>query len=108
MIMYLDHREHRSDKEADEQVFPPVVLPKMSGRMYYYLFGKPIETHRREQILKGKEGAAELYLQIKWEVEHILAYLLKKREEDPYRNIFDRVVHRVLHPPMREIPGFRP
>lgn len=107
MILYFDHRENRSGEAANEQLFLPGILPKIPGRMYY-LFGKPIQTRGREQILKDREKASELYLHIKSEVESSMAYLLKKREEDPYRNIFDRVIYRVLHSPMRDIPGFKP
>ncbi|PON69506.1 Diacylglycerol acyltransferase [Trema orientale] len=97
-----------SDEEVDsEDLFVPGLLPKIPGR-YYYLFGKPIETKGKEEILKNRENANELYLQIKSEVERCLAYLLKKREEDPYRNVIDRTVYKAIYGPSHEVPGFDP
>ncbi|XP_031395785.1 acyltransferase-like protein At1g54570, chloroplastic isoform X2 [Punica granatum] len=100
-------RDSGSGEVANDQLFLPGILPKVPGRMYY-LFGKPIEIRGREEILMDKKNASELYFQIKSEVERSMAYLIKKREEDPYRNIFDRVTYRVLHSPSNEIPGFKP
>ncbi|XP_030466936.1 phytyl ester synthase 1, chloroplastic-like isoform X1 [Syzygium oleosum] len=91
----------------DEALSIPVILPRIPGR-FYYLFGKPIETRGRYESLKDRENANELYSQVKSGVESCIAYLLKKREEDPYRNIFDRTVHRALHSPLHEIPAFDP
>lgn len=92
--------------EGDENLFIPGLLPKLPGR-YYYLFGKPIETKGKEEILKNRENANELYLHIKSEVENCLAYLLRKREEDPYRNVIDRTVYKALYGP-NEVPTFEP
>lgn len=85
----------------------PVVLPKLPGR-FYFLFGKPIETRGMEEMLQEKGKANELYMQIKSEVEHNIAYLLEKRKEDPYRSIIDRTIYRALYSPMREVPAFDP
>ena len=73
-----------SGKFANQDLFIPMLMPKIPGR-FYYLFGKPIKTKGREDILKDKQVANQLYLQIKSEVEHSMAFLLKKRQEDPYR-----------------------
>nr|XP_011459634.1 PREDICTED: acyltransferase-like protein At1g54570, chloroplastic [Fragaria vesca subsp. vesca] len=100
-------REDTSGEVANQNLFIPGVLPKLPGR-YYYLFGKPIETKGREEILKDKDSANKLYLEIQSEIEKSLAYLIKKREEDPYRNIIDRTVYRALHSPLNEVPTFEP
>ncbi|KAK4777034.1 hypothetical protein SAY86_005722 [Trapa natans] len=100
-------REIGNGEVGNHQIFIPGLLPKIPGRIYY-LFGKPIETRGREGILEDREEATEFYLQIKSEVDQNMAYLLKKREEDPYRSILDRVLYRVLHSPIRDIPGFKP
>jgi hypothetical protein len=71
---------------------------------FYHLFGKPIETKGREEILKDKEVAKELYLQVKSEVESSIAFLLKKRKEDPYRSVIDRTLYKALHAPSHEVP----
>ncbi|XP_048134020.1 phytyl ester synthase 1, chloroplastic-like [Rhodamnia argentea] len=100
-------REGMSGEVANEALFIPGILPRIPGRLYY-LFGKPIETRGRYERLKDRENANELYLQVKSGVESCIAYLLKKREEDPYRNIFDRTIHKALHSPLDEIPAFEP
>ena len=82
-----------------------MLMPKIPGR-FYYLFGKPIKTKGREDILKDKQVANQLYLQIKSEVEHSMAFLLKKRQEDPYRNIVDRTLYKAIYAPSHEVPAF--
>lgn len=62
-----------------------------------------------ENMLKDRENANQLYLQIKSEVERNLDYLIKKREEDPYRNLIDRKMFQVLYPSETdETPTFKP
>ncbi|KAL9233256.1 hypothetical protein vseg_008277 [Gypsophila vaccaria] len=90
---------------ANENLFLPGVIPKLPGR-FYYLFGKPIETRDKPELLKDKDIAEELYIQIKSEIESKLAYLLKKRGDDPYRSFVDRTVYRVLSNDTLEIPTF--
>lgn len=79
----------------------------MPGR-FYYLFGKPIKTNGKEEILKDREIANQLYLKIKSEVEKSMKYLLKKREEDPYRSVIDRTLYNALYASSREVPTFEP
>ncbi|PIM99890.1 Diacylglycerol O-acyltransferase [Handroanthus impetiginosus] len=100
-------RAGMSGEVANQALYLPGLLPKFPGRLYY-LFGKPIHTKGREEMLKDKEKARELYLQIKSQVETNLSYLLKKRNEDPYRNIVDRTIYRVLHAPVDQVPTFEP
>ncbi|KAF5740554.1 exostosin family protein [Tripterygium wilfordii] len=100
-------RDESLGEVASQDIFVPGILPKIPGR-FYYLFGKPIETKGMEEALKDKENAKQLYDQIKYEVESNIAYLLKKREEDPYRNILDRTLYRMLHSPLHEVPAFKP
>ncbi|CAI9290641.1 unnamed protein product [Lactuca saligna] len=101
----------RQDKEgevANQQLHLPLVIPKIPGR-FYYLFGKPIKTKGLEKILKDKENANALYLQIKNEVEKNIAYLIKKREEDPYRGFVKRVVYQAkTQTPFDQVPTFEP
>ncbi|KAM1144750.1 hypothetical protein FF1_033516 [Malus domestica] len=100
-------RDESSGEVANVQPFFPGILPKIPGR-YYCLFGKPIETKGRKEILKDKENAKELYLQIQSDIENSLAYLIKKREEDPYRNVFDRTIYRAMYHHLEEVPTFEP
>ncbi|KAH9754411.1 Acyltransferase-like protein [Citrus sinensis] len=97
-------RDETRGEVANQALFFPGLLPKVPGR-FYYLFGKPIQTKGREVSLKDKENANELYLHIKSQVERCLDYLLKKREEDPYRNIIDRTAYRAVYGD--EVPTFK-
>ncbi|KAH7865461.1 hypothetical protein Vadar_007036 [Vaccinium darrowii] len=92
---------------ANQDFYPPGLLPKIPGR-FYYLFGKPIRTKGRELMLKDRKNAKELYLQIKSDVEQNIAFLIKKREEDPYRSIVDRTVYQATSVSTHHIPTFKP
>jgi hypothetical protein len=102
------YRDKSKGEVANQELHLPGLLPKLPGR-FYFLFGKPIATKgRKEEILEDRENAKQLYLHIKSEVEGCIAYLLKKREEDPYRNIVDRTVYHALHSSLHEVPAFDP
>ncbi|KAK4392834.1 Acyltransferase-like protein, chloroplastic [Sesamum angolense] len=60
----------------------------------------------REQELKSREKAHELYIEVKSEVEKCLGYLKEKRENDPYRNIFARIGYQARHGFDSEVPTF--
>ncbi|WCJ44006.1 Esterase/lipase/thioesterase family protein [Euphorbia peplus] len=100
-------RDESKGEVASEELFFPGLWPKIPGRIYS-LFGKPIETKGKEELMKDKEFVNEMYLQVKSEVRRNIDYLLKKRDEDPYRNIFDRTLHRALFSPLSDIPAFDP
>ncbi|XP_059652628.1 phytyl ester synthase 1, chloroplastic-like isoform X2 [Cornus florida] len=91
----------------NQDMFLPGILPKVPGR-FYYLFGKPIPTKGKKEMLKDKRNAKELYLQIKSEVERNIAYLIKKREKDPYRGVIERTVYRATSAPTDQVPTFEP
>ncbi|MFS8018794.1 putative diacylglycerol acyltransferase, serine aminopeptidase, S33, alpha/Beta hydrolase [Helianthus anomalus] len=100
----------RTDMEgevANQDFYFPGLLPKVPGR-FYYLFGKPIRTEGRENMLKDRENAKELYMEIKSEVEKSMAYLIKKREDDPYRGVVNRVINQPISTPVHEVPTFEP
>lgn len=103
--MPFAYRAGMSGEVANQDLFIPGLVPKIPGRLYY-LFGKPIETKGKKEMLKDREKARELYLEIKSEVESSMSYLLKKREHDPYRGIVDRTVYRAFRAPMDEVPTF--
>lgn len=94
------------DEISNQQLYFPGLLPKLPGRLYY-LFGKPIET-RGMDILKHRKNANVLYLQIKSEIERIISYLKRKREEDPYRNIIQRTLYQASWGYSAEVPTFDP
>ncbi|XP_031104063.1 acyltransferase-like protein At1g54570, chloroplastic [Ipomoea triloba] len=98
-------RTNMGGEVANQTLYIPGMLPKVPGRLYY-LFGKPISTKGKPEILKDREEAHKLYLEVKSEVENSMAYLLKKREEDPYRSLFSRTAYRALSSPFVEVPTF--
>ncbi|XP_050274753.1 phytyl ester synthase 1, chloroplastic-like isoform X1 [Quercus robur] len=100
-------RDEASGEVASQKFFIPLLMPKIPGR-FYYLFGKPIKTKGREDILKDKQVANQLYLQVKSEVERQMSFLIKKRQEDPYRSIVDRTLYKAIYAPSHEVPAFEP
>ncbi|KAI6700878.1 hypothetical protein NL676_015202 [Syzygium grande] len=65
------------------------------------------ETAGRKQELRDREKSHELYLQVKSEVERCMAFLREKREGDPYRSIFSRLMYRATCGSTSEIPTFK-
>ncbi|XP_015057468.1 acyltransferase-like protein At1g54570, chloroplastic isoform X1 [Solanum pennellii] len=90
---------------ANQMLYIPGLLPKIPGRFYFF-FGKPIHTKGRQDLVKDREKARELYLQVKSEVQNNMNYLLKKREEDPYRNFIDRTMYRAFSATSGDVPTF--
>ncbi|KAL4364341.1 hypothetical protein GQ457_04G033810 [Hibiscus cannabinus] len=90
-------RADASGELANQQMYLPVMLPKFPGRFYYY-FGKPILTEGMKEELRDKEKCDELYLRVKSEVEGCIDFLKRKREKDPYRNLFSRVLYQASRP----------
>ncbi|KAJ6848674.1 acyltransferase-like protein, chloroplastic [Iris pallida] len=91
---------------AKQDLYLPVLLPKVPGR-FYYLFGKPFET-RGMNILKDQESANKAYVMIKSETESLMSYLLKKRKEDPYRNVIQRTIYQNSWGSSAKVPTFDP
>ncbi|CAK7340880.1 unnamed protein product [Dovyalis caffra] len=54
-------RDKSKGEVANQELYLPGILPKVPGR-FYFLFGKPIETKGRKEILKDRENANQLYL----------------------------------------------
>ncbi|KAK1419221.1 hypothetical protein QVD17_28383 [Tagetes erecta] len=92
---------------ANQQFHMPIFMPKPLGRLYY-MFGKPIRTKGNESIVNDDNYLQELYLQIRREVEKNMAYLIKKREEDPYRSSVERFVWQMKHGLLDQTPTFEP
>ncbi|CAN6469289.1 unnamed protein product [Victoria cruziana] len=95
-------RTSASAEVRNEDFHVPGILPKVPGRFYYF-FGKPVET---SPDLVDKDEAHSLYLHIKSDVERMLAYLTKKREEDTYRSVIQRYIFQATWGSDREIPTF--
>ncbi|KAK8566077.1 hypothetical protein V6N13_021152 [Hibiscus sabdariffa] len=90
-------RADASGEVANQHMYLPVMLPKFPGRFYYY-FGKPILTEGMKVELRDKEKCDELYLHVKSQVEGCIDFLKRKREKDPYRNLFSRVLYQASRP----------
>ncbi|KAG0466817.1 hypothetical protein HPP92_018397 [Vanilla planifolia] len=103
---FVKIRMEEDGEVSNQDLYFPLLLPKIPGR-FYYLFGKPIETRGMKSILSNRESANALYLQIKSEIESMITYLKKKREEDPYRNILLRTLYQITWG-VESVPTFEP
>ncbi|XP_051137440.1 phytyl ester synthase 1, chloroplastic-like [Andrographis paniculata] len=106
-VATLKRGNQREEETNKPDYFIPGLYPKVPGRLYF-LFGKPIETKGKEELLKDNIKVKELYLEIKSGVEQNIAYLLEKREEDPYRQLSERLFYRAISSPAHQIPSFDP
>ncbi|KAI3768819.1 hypothetical protein L2E82_19654 [Cichorium intybus] len=99
----------RNDMEgeiASQDLYFPILIPKVPGR-YYYLFGKPIKTEgRRQELGRNREKAQQVYIEVKREVEKCIEYCKRKREYDPYRNIIPRFMYQATHGLESQVPTF--
>ncbi|XP_065019536.1 phytyl ester synthase 2, chloroplastic-like isoform X4 [Musa acuminata AAA Group] len=93
------------EEVGNQDLYPPVLLPKIPGRLYF-LFGKPIETRGRSEELRDRKQAQQLYIHVKSEVENCMAYLKEKREKDPYRNLLPRLLYQTTNGFTNEVPTF--
>ncbi|XP_051209777.1 phytyl ester synthase 1, chloroplastic isoform X8 [Lolium perenne] len=100
-------RETVKGEDGNQVLHLPAVLPKVPGRLYF-LFGKPIEMNGMDNVLKDRENANQVYLQIKSEVESAVSYLKRKRNEDPYRSITRRRFYEATWGPSAQVPTFEP
>ncbi|TVU20888.1 hypothetical protein EJB05_30489 [Eragrostis curvula] len=100
-------RDSVKGEEGNQDMYLPALVPKVPGR-FYYLFGKPIETKGMSDVVRDRKSANEMYLHIKSEVEGIMSYLKRKREEDPYRSITQRALYQATWGVSAEIPTFEP
>lgn len=100
-------RDSIKGEEGNQDVYVPALLPKVPGRLYY-LFGKPIEMKGMNNLVRDRKIANEVYLRVKTEVEEIMSYLKRKREEDPYRSIAQRALYQATWGISAEVPTFEP
>ncbi|KAK3164363.1 hypothetical protein QOZ80_1AG0016610 [Eleusine coracana subsp. coracana] len=100
-------RDSVKGEEGNQDMYLPALVPKVPGR-FYYLFGKPIEMKGMSDVVRDRKSANEVYLRIKSEVEDIMSYLKRKREEDPYRSITQRALYQATWGVSAEVPTFEP
>ncbi|KAJ1283784.1 hypothetical protein BS78_03G153200 [Paspalum vaginatum] len=100
-------RDTVKGENGNQDMYLPALLPKVPGR-FYYLFGKPIEMKGMNNLVRDRKRANEVYLRIKLEVEEIMSYLKRKREEDPYRSIAQRALYQATWGVSAQVPTFEP
>ncbi|XP_071730604.1 phytyl ester synthase 1, chloroplastic-like isoform X2 [Rutidosis leptorrhynchoides] len=98
-------RKGMSEEISKQELHFPILLPKIHSRLYY-LFAKPIKTKGNENILHDKDYLQKLYSQINCDFEEHTNYLLKKREEDPYRGLVERFFWLMTYGSLDQIPSF--
>jgi len=87
----------------EDYLVPPVLAPSVPSR-FYFLFRKPI--HLTLEDAKDRERCKSIYKTVKSEVQGSLAYLIKKREVDPYKDLVPRLVYEALA--KEQAPTFDP
>ncbi|CAO2192417.1 unnamed protein product [Urochloa humidicola] len=100
-------RDSVKGEDGNQDMYLPALLPKVPGR-FYYLFGKPIEMKGMNNLVRDRKSANDVYLRIKSEVEEIMSYLKRKREEDPYRSIAQRTLYQATWGISAQVPTFEP
>lgn len=87
----------------EDYLVPPILAPGVPRR-FYYLFRKPIVLEPEDAA--DREKCAAIYADVRAEVEGGLAYLVKKRQNDPYKDLVKRVVYEQLS--KEQAPSFDP
>nr|XP_043627390.1 acyltransferase-like protein At1g54570, chloroplastic [Erigeron canadensis] len=100
-------RAEMAGEVSKQPIHIPITFPKIPGRLYF-MFGKPIRMKGKENMSNDEEYLQELYSQLRCDVECIISYLLKKREEDPYRGIVKRILSQSYNTSIDQIPSFEP
>ena len=94
------------EEVADVDAFGlPLIAPAVPRR-FYFLFGRPIET--APELAADRAACQALYGDVKAAVEGGLAYLLRKREADPYGDFWRRVTYEASWNFERQAPSFEP
>ncbi|GLC75720.1 hypothetical protein PLESTF_001677300 [Pleodorina starrii] len=95
-----------ADDAPDETFIPPLIAPAVPSR-FYFLFGRPVVTS--PDMYRDRAACDEVYRQVRSDVESGISYLLRKREQDPYRDFLRRVVYEQNPPfgPRRVAPTFK-
>jgi hypothetical protein len=61
-----------------------------------------------DNLVSDNKQANDLYLHTKSEVEYLISYLKRKREEDPYRSIVSRTLYQAIWGASAQVPTFEP
>lgn len=60
----------------------------------------------RRDILRNKDKAREMYIEIQNEIHKCVAYLKEKRDKDPYRNLLARLAYQSFNGFDSQVPTF--
>ena len=89
--------------EAAEVFLPPLVAPSGLPARFYFRFGAP---RRCAGVADDAASVAALYADVRADVEDGIAYLLRKRREDPFADLAPRLLFEAAAG--RPAPSFRP
>jgi len=99
-------RARKTEVEGvDESFVPPLIAPSVPGRLYFR-FGKPIRLTKN--LKEDREAADREYANVKAAVDDNITWLVRKREQDPYRDFVPRMLYE-NNPlgPRRQAPTFK-
>lgn len=88
---------------AREDMIIPLVkgvglTPLPKPQRFYYKFGDPIPTDVYKGLVDDDAAVQELKMIVQTDVENGIQELLEIREKDPNRNLFHRMLHKIIHP----------
>jgi hypothetical protein len=92
-------------EEVGESFIWPVVSFNPPAR-FYFKFGAPVRTD--PAAADDRAACDALYAGIKADVEGGIAYLLRKRGTDPYRDLLPRLVYEASRGGRKQAPTFEP
>eukprot|EP01025_Chloroclados_australasicus_P007168 TRINITY_DN12288_c0_g1_i1.p1 TRINITY_DN12288_c0_g1~~TRINITY_DN12288_c0_g1_i1.p1 ORF type:complete len:714 (+),score=35.25 TRINITY_DN12288_c0_g1_i1:137-2278(+) len=105
--MNIDPRRWQGNsQELNQMLAFPVFLPAFPPSRSYIKFGQPIQTS--QDWVNDKETCSEVYELVKSRVATGLDYLQLKREEDPYKDFFTRLLFEASWDFKRQAPTFNP
>jgi hypothetical protein len=97
--------KHHASSFVHTKKTQPLVAPTIPPR-FYFLFGAPVETD--PALAADRAACAELYAQIRGDVENGMGYLLRKRHADPYGDFFKRTAYEASWGWEKRAPSFEP
>lgn len=76
---------------ANESFVSPLAVPRLPPKRMYFHFRQPVKTSKAD--LEDRARCDEIYQEVKFSVEEGLAELLRRREEDPYKDFGTRLLY---------------
>ncbi|KAG1656602.1 hypothetical protein FOA52_010304 [Chlamydomonas sp. UWO 241] len=84
-----------ADPDNDQTFVPPIIAPQVPARLYF-LFGQPLKLDK--SLYDDRNAAAAAYADVRARLEGGIGYLLRKREQDPYKDFLPRYLYE--NPPL--------